>query len=291
MSNKIFIVFVLVVSLLSCNLSSGSKNSEVEIIVESTQKTAKINPKGKTLEERILVPPNYERLNVEQSSFANYLRNIKLNPDGSLVKYFDDSEKPNNGIYVAVVDQAIGSKDLHQCADAVMRLRAEYLWHAKKYDEIYFNFTNGHKVEYSEWMKGKRVKVIGNSSKWIQKEHPSNTYQDFWNYMELIFTYAGTASLEKELTSTSIDKMNIGDVFIKGGFPGHAVIVVDMSKHTVTGKTIFLLAQSYMPAQELQILENPSNEKQSPWYQLKKGQKLITPEWTFESGSLKSFDK
>lgn len=29
----------------------------------------------------------------------------------------------------------------------------------------------------------------------------------------------------------SLDKMKIGDVFIKGGSPGHAVIIVDMAEN------------------------------------------------------------
>jgi len=140
-------------------------------------------------------------------------------------------------------------------------------------------------------MKGKRMEVIGNKTNWVQKENPSNLYKDFWNYMELIFTYAGTASLSKELESKEIDDMKAGDVFIQGGFPGHAVIVVDMARHNETGDAIFLLAQSYMPAQELQILENPNSDKLGAWYKLNSEEKLITPEWTFLSGSLKTFEK
>ncbi|MEZ4798767.1 MAG: DUF4846 domain-containing protein [Flavobacteriales bacterium] len=57
----------------------------------------------------------------------------------------------NYDVYDAVVDLEIGTKDLHQCADAVMRLRAEYLWVTQQYDKIHFNFTNGFRVDYTEW--------------------------------------------------------------------------------------------------------------------------------------------
>jgi len=43
------------------------------------------------------------------------------------------------------------------------------------------------------------------------------------------------------LESVSIKNMNIGDVFIVGGSPGHAVIVVDMAVNS-DGEKIFLLA-------------------------------------------------
>ena len=82
-----------------------------------------------------------------------------------------------------------------------------------------------------------------------------------------------------------------GDVFIKGGSPGHAVIVVDVAIYTQTGKKVFLLAQSYMPAQQIHILVNPANRGLSPWYELSDNDegKLYTPEWVFEKKDLKRF--
>jgi hypothetical protein len=49
-----------------------------------------------------------------------------------------------------------------------------------------------------------------------------------------------------------------------------------------------MLAQSYMPAQETQVLVNPDNTSLSPWYQLKDG-KINTPEWDFNTSDLKHF--
>ena len=101
--------------------------------------------------------------------------------------------------------------------------------------------------------------------------------------------YAGTASLEKELTTIKISDVKIGDVFIKGGFPGHAVIVVDVAMNPKTNQKIMLLAQSYMPAQELQILKNPNSSSLNPWYATDFGTILKTPEWSFSSTQLKRF--
>ena len=53
---------------------------------------------------------------------------------------------------------------------------------------------------------------------------------------------------------------------------------------------IFLLAQSYMPAQDIHILNNPENKDLSPWYDLRDTDRLYTPEWTFDKTSLKRFD-
>ena len=87
----------------------------------------------------------------------------------------------------------------------------------------------------------------------------------------------------------TIKDMEIGDIFIQGGSPGHAIIVVDMAENSLTGDKAFMLAQSYMPAQETQILINKSNDLLSPWYLVSPDEKLITPEWSFNIGDLKRF--
>lgn len=71
-------------------------------------------------------------------------------------------------------------------------------------------------------------------------------------------------------------------------FPGHAVIIVDMAVNDA-GEKIFILAQSYMPAQQTQILINPNDENISPWYSSEIIDKLITPEWIFNSNELRRF--
>ena len=243
-----------------------------------------------TILQRIMPPDNYIRTDVQEVSFQNYLRTLKLKPAGSLVKYYNGATKPNHNVYEAVVDLGIGTRDLHQCADALMRLKAEYLWKNGKYEEIHFNFTNGFRVDYKEWMKGKRVVIDGNKTNWNNRSNPSNTYRDFWKYMELIFAYAGTASLEKELVKVEEAEAEIGDILIRGGFPGHAIIIVDKAKNKETGKSVYLMAQSYMPAQEIQILKNPNNNKLSPWFELDEGT-IETPEWTFERDNLKRFEE
>ena len=107
--------------------------------------------------------------------------------------------------------------------------------------------------------------------------------------MRYIFSYANTRSLHQEMNPVNIMDMQIGDVFIQKKNPyGHAVIVVDMAVDPTSGKKVYLLAQSYMPAQDTQILLNPMNDRLSPWYELNK-ETINTPEWTFETSDLRRF--
>jgi hypothetical protein len=248
-----------------------------------------VNKEGMTVKDRYLPVEGYVRAEYEDGSFAEFLRNQKLKPYGEKVLYYDGRKKPSNGIYDSVFDVDIGNRDLHQCADAIMLLRAEYLYSLGLYDKISFNFVSGFKAEYRKWMDGYRIRVNGNDAEYYKAAESSNTYEDFRKYMDMVFAYSGTLSLEKELESVSIKNMNIGDVFIVGGSPGHAVIVVDMAVNS-DGEKIFLLAQSYMPAQQTQILINPMDEDISPWYSLKRKEKLVTPQWTFDLDMLKTWN-
>jgi hypothetical protein len=260
---------------------------EVIQVVDTVPEKGMVNESGTTVQTRFNPPPGFERRPVDEHSFAAYLRNLPLKPTGSKVKYFNGYTKERD-VYVAVVDMEISNRDLQQCADAILRLRGEYFYARKEYEKISFPLTNGFRVDYTEWMKGNRVVVNGNTTSWKKSAEPSNTYKDFRNYMEFIFTYAGTLSLSKSLHSKSIKDISIGDVFIVGGSPGHAVIVVDVAEKG-SGEKVFMLAQSYMPAQETQILKNDDDDALSPWYSAGFTGSLATPEWDFKSDQLKTW--
>lgn len=178
--------------------------------------------------------------------------------------------------------------DLQQCADSVIRLRAEYLYGKGLYDNIHFNFTNGFRAEYGKWMNGYRVVIRGNDASWVKRADYSDGYESFRKYLDVVFAYAGTLSLSKEMKGVPVEDMKAGDVFIKGGSPGHAAIVIDTAVNG-KGERLFMLAQGYMPAQDIHILKNPVNDEPSPWYPCDFGDMLETPEWTFESGQLMRF--
>jgi len=267
---------------------TGKKYSEhVSKIKETNNKI--LNRQGETVAERFIVPEGYKRIDVSEGSFADYLRNIKLKPHGAKVKYYDGRTKPLD-VHEAVIDIDVGTKDLQQCADSIIRLRAEYLYKTGSYDKIRFNFTNGFNAEYSKWMNGYRINVEGNNAYWVKKTDKSNDYSTFRKYLDIVFAYAGTLSLSKELKAANVEDIRIGDIFIKGGTPGHCVIIMDMAENKKTGKKMFILAQGYMPAQEMHILKNETAPSISPWYEADFGDELHTPEWTFTKYDIKRFE-
>ena len=293
---KIIIPIILLLLASSCSEKNtlqvlDSKEPIKEILLKPLSNTESYlpNKNGMTVDERYPAPEGYTKIDTNENSFENFLRNQSLKPYGEKALYYNGKSKKSNGVYDSVFDVNIGNRDLHQCADAVMLLRAEYLYSKGLYDEINFNFVSGFTAQYSKWKEGFRITVEGNDASYYKAAEPSNTYESFRKFMDMVMAYASTLSIEKELISVNTAQdIQIGDVFIKGGSPGHAIIVVDMAVNNQNDK-IFILAQSNMPAQQTQILINPANEKISPWYSLKGEEKLITPEWNFDLNELKRF--
>ncbi|MFN0032051.1 MAG: DUF4846 domain-containing protein [Flavobacteriales bacterium] len=247
-----------------------------------------ITKSGNTLIHRIGLPTGYTRVAGDSTSFTYFLRSQKLKPDSAQVHLYNGEVKRND-VHAAVLDIDCGKKDLQQCADACIRLRAEYLWHTRQFEKIHFNLTNGFRMGYTKWREGNRLIVDGNKTSWSKTAAYSDTYQTFRNYLDKVFMYAGTLSVAKELKPVLLADLHPGDVFVVGGSPGHAVMVVDVATHA-DGNKIFLLAQGYMPAQDIHIIKNPNDELLSPWYSLKDGDALETMEWTFQNYTLGRFE-
>lgn len=242
---------------------------------------------GVTLAARFTPPQGFERIPGPEGSFHGYLQNLPLKPDGAPVLLYDGSEKSSD-VHEAVIAMEIGNQDLQQCADAVIRLRAEYLYHTGMLDQISFKFTNGFQADYKRWRSGQRIQVNSNLVQWVGGGKASDDYDTFRRYLTMVFAYAGTLSLSNELEQAAVENLKVGDVFIQGGSPGHCVIVMDMAENP-EGEKRFILAQSYMPAQEIHILKNPGNPEESPWYTPQASPELVTPQWTFHWEDLKSW--
>ncbi|MBS1599768.1 MAG: hypothetical protein JST75_16195 [Bacteroidetes bacterium] len=213
----------------------------------------------------IPLPEGYRRIDVEKKSFGEWLRNFSLKKNKTVYLY-DGSVKSDQTVQFAVLNISVGNKNLQQCADAVIRLRAEYLYAQKRFSEIVFTDNNN------------KSYVLG--------PHTDRTHFD--KYLEKVFSYCGTLSLEKQLHAIKTENdIGLGDVLIQGGSPGHAMIIMDMAVNKQRQK-IYLLAQGYMPAQDVHVVLNPINRKMNPWYQLN-NDAISTPGWVFLSSKFKTW--
>ncbi len=286
-------------------ISVKEKSNYVDKSIENSTQLIQNNPKEiedtvKHINQIYQIPipkhnqnyQNYVRKEFSKTSFASYLRHLSLKEQNTPVKLYNGKLKNYQDVHYRVINISVGKRDLQQCADAIMRLRAEYLFQTNQKDKIKFNYTSGDAAIYDKWKAGYRPSIKGNKVSWSLKSKADTTYSNFLKYMENVFMYAGSASLSKELKPKNIANIEIGDIFIQGGFPGHAVLVIDVATNLETNKKIFLLAQSYMPAQDIHILKNFNSENLSPWYEIPtdKNEKINTPEWTFQQSDLMSFE-
>ena len=241
------------------------------------------------LSRRFLPPDGYQLVPLESDSFGAWLRTLPLRPEGWPVHLFDGSLKTNTSAAAGVVWMDVGRQDLQQCADAVIRLRAEYQFsRPDTRDDICFHFTNGVNACWKEWAAGRRPVIDGDKVDWKALAPPRADHVAFRGYLSNVFEYAGTRSLAKELDAVKDPtRIEPGDVFIHAGSPGHAVLVLDVAANAA-GDRVFLLGQSYMPAQEFHVLTNPTMPG-NPWYPARASGALETPEWRFDYGELRRF--
>ncbi|MEO6254563.1 MAG: DUF4846 domain-containing protein [Ferruginibacter sp.] len=212
----------------------------------------------------IPLPAGFERITTGSGSFGDYLESIGLK-EQTTVYLYNGKPKQNQTAQYALLNISVGQADLQQCADAVMRLRAEYLFAQNEFDRIVFYDNDRTAYRFSSPF----------------------TKNNFSKYLNRVFGMCGSASLSKQLKPvSSFLEIQAGDVIIRGGFPGHAVIVMDIAVNA-SGKKIYLLAQSYMPAQDIHVLKNPMNTGLSPWYEVNDDEIIQTPEYTFTRNELK----
>lgn len=174
----------------------------------------------------------------------------------------------DQGKHVAIINYDVGNSDLQQCADALMRLRAEYLFAQHRYDEIGFHFCNGEYYAWKMYCDGSRPILNGNKMHWLSAHPCELTHESLRRYLNVVYAYANTISLAKELTPA--DKFEVGTVIITAGSPGHACIIID-EVSTSNGGKLYKLAEGYMPAQSIYVLSNTIDRSIDPWYRLQSG--------------------
>ena len=304
--------------LISCAGTPAETNTGEEVTILATQpggdsivteekevypsgKYYRIDPQGNTLKSRfICLDKDWERPYTDE--YSQWLLDLELHPQGHETRYFNGDVKYNSSrISVGVLKTDLvgaftkGGKevpsDLQQCADACIRLWAEYLWKNKQYEKIHFKGGNGFVYEYTKWAAGYRVHFDKNwHATWSKDAQPDHSYATFRKYLSLVFTYCGTLTLSKELKKVEATDLRPGDILIYGGSPGHAVTVMDVLRNKKTGQLRVMLSQSYMPAQEIEILANP-DDNNAPWFDidLEKQPWVNTPQWYFDFNNKSNF--
>ncbi len=240
---------------------------------------------------RFAPPAGCRRVAVTAGSWGAWLRGLPLRPGGTPARLYNGQLKDNQAVVAAVVDIDPGTKDLQQCADAVIRLRAEYLF-SQNPNKIHFHLTTGYDAWFSDYVAGTTFRVRGEEVRPAPKPAEAPTHAALGRYLLPVFGYAGTLSLSREVQPVALAAVQPGDVLVHGGRPGHAVLVADVAENLRSGQRYILLMQSYMPAQNIHLLRNVSHPALGAWFAVPgpAGAEFDTPEWTFGRAELGRFD-
>lgn len=246
-----------------------------------------------SLADRIPAPTGYQRIPLDSGSFGHWLRHLPLMPKGTDVHLWDGTRKYTQDAHTAVVDLDFIGKDLQQCVDAIIRLRAEHLWWKAADGEVAFSYTCCNEpVSWNKWQNGWRIKVYKQGAKWTyDSQHTAavdSSYAQFRKYLFNIMLYAGTQSLSRDMRRIEVAAVQPGDAFVQGGAPGygHGVLVLDMAENA-KGDKIVLLGQSYTPAEQFNVLK--AEGTYSSWFKLDFSTTLQTPQWTFSTEHARRF--
>lgn len=264
------------------------QNSFSQIYV--TTQPLEIDQTKSTIRTRFNPPNGFSWVQQEPGSFSEFLSNFPLHPPNLPVRDFTGVPIEEQQHHVAILKIDVGEKNLQQCADAWIRLYAEYLWLNQRFDDIGFEFTSTQFFAWDDYKIGYRTKEVNKKVSFINTGKFDDSYESFQKYLEVIFRYAGTISLDVESDPVKDNaSIKAGDFIIKPGSPGHSVIIVGVARN-VAGKKLYLLAESYMPAQDIHILVNHKNPKLSPWSELDvNAPQTVTAKYIFKPTSIKRF--
>ncbi len=228
-----------------------------------------------------LTPATYPK-----GSWQSFLQHLPVKP-GKVLDYqgkpIDDQAKA-----ALIVNYDVGTRDLQQCADALIRLRAEYLFSANRFTEIQFHFTSGQLYGFTNYCDGLRTIGEGNRVKFIPSSYPcAPTHEALRRYLDIVYNYAGTISLARELHPTN--QLKAGTVVIHPGSPGHCMIVTDEAT-TDDGTKLFKLTEGFSPAQSIYLLRNPSDPALGPWQPMPNSGPIATASCIFYSYVLGTFE-
>jgi hypothetical protein len=227
-----------------------------------------------SLEQRFPAPPGYVRVKVEPNSFAAWLRDLPVAAEGTPVKSFDGKETlaGDDDFMAGVIAIDVGSQDLQQSADVIIRLHAEYMWSRGEKDQISYRSATKLSLPLSRWEKGQRLIADGANVFWVVKGKPAEIdHAELRRYLDSVFTWANSTSLGPRSEPVEDPKqLTAGDFFLQGQ---DLAVVLDMAEKP-SGERVALLAKAREHAENIHVLR-PG--KATAWFSVRPPVPVMVP--------------
>jgi hypothetical protein len=204
-------------------------------------------PKAQAESVKDAYPPPTGSQRVTPDAFGEWLQERTLRAVDTPIRTHDGRIVYHNG---RPLEMGIVRGDLQQCADSVIRLRAEWLREIGRVNDLAFFATSGDPLPWQRYAGGEKPVAINNKIEWR-----STTRTQSWDgWLQAVFTWAGTRSLAAYETRPVSDPQP-GDMLVQPGSPGHAVVIFDVAK--ADDQTWLLVGEGFMPAQDFHIEHGP----------------------------------
>lgn len=234
-----------------------------------------------TLRRRFEAPAGFERVEVEPGSYQAYLRGLPLRTDRTRTRLYNGD--PVRMPSAAIIPLELGPRDLHQCADSVIRLHGEWLWASGQAEQASYHYTSGDLAAWEDWRRGRPLEVRGGQVRQVERAPAPNTWRAYRRWLDEIFRYASTRSMHRDAERvTDPEELRAGDFFLMAGNPGHVIVLLDVATHP-DGRRAALIGQGYIPAREVHVIGVRAREDvlDRVWFVLPEGpdDEIDTPTW------------
>jgi uncharacterized protein DUF4846 len=219
--------------------------------------------------DRIPVPDGFTRIPAPAGSFAAWLRNLPVAPEGTPVTTGKRKlvlSTGDAGLAAVIALQPRTEKALSG-PNMLVRLRAEYCWATKRLSDLGFHFTSGHLAAWSEWADGRRPNVNGKDVSFTPSAEADGSRESFCSYLETIFQYSSVYSVFDDTRKVEDGSIAPGDVFLRPGKNAYSLLVVDAATNA-HGEVCVLLGDAGTPAQTFHLVKSPAG---TAWFPIVQG--------------------
>jgi len=219
-----------------------------------------------TLEERFVPPSGFKRIDIDSSSFANYLRNLPSVDENHNVLDFKNNirVKAGDSSFAAIVPITISDNRLWQCMDIILLFKVDYWKKKNTFNLIDFPLPDGTNLSWQEWRSGIRPEFSGSHFYKKRKAVENDSEKNLKKYLNTIFSYSNTQTFYHYYPQAKIDLIKPGDFIVKKGKKGHAVLIVDIAINDHNEK-VALIGQGDTPACQFYLLKNKDG---SAWFKI-----------------------
>jgi hypothetical protein len=220
--------------------------------------------------------PGYSGFPAELDSWAEWLRLLPLAAPGTPVRNFrGETVVPGDDEHLAaVVAIDIGTQDIQQSADVILRLHGEWRWFRDDLRMLYLSDTRL-ELPLGKWLAGERLVAAGGLPKWVPEAapQPKLDHAAFREYLDSVFAWSDARALLGESVALPPEGLEPGAFFLAQGPPAEVLVVLDVAT-SPAGERAMLLAQALNPTESIHVIR-PSRD--ASWFPVRTDQPVRVP--------------